>query len=435
MSAPGRRLPFPIKSKELLSLCIEDQGFTNDERLYWWPVFARHQEGQEVNTYPSAQIALVQLSEVASQKNVKASGPDGAFTMADVFHLLIETFRLKEPKYLRRIFKLVAGQLMNYPNGPAITHSIFEIMLKNKAKYGDFTATSLRLHETVFTTAALKSMYKTSMMLKQMHTFDHEHLNLLFFDFFQKILPLPYVLRIIDAYLLEGSKAIYRYGLGLIHIHKQQIKGLNFHSGEDFWNFLKRRKARFTSSEFDTIHHFAYAFELQKRMTLGIFRKSSVNLSNKQLVGWMDDVKVEKRSFSNEHDIEEEDDSQWLDLPASSSKNKKRTSKERLKAGDEVHNVLSNAEGGEEREGADGDGGALEEIQLEEGEKDDKEWEQNEERNRSILEDSSEEGEVNSLADEASEKDNAASEHLKPVEAVQPAQSSCCCWGARQRKS
>ena len=57
---------------------------------------------------------------------------------------------------------------------------------------------------------------KTYLSLTTIGALDERYLNLMFVDFFVEILPENLVLRIVDAYLLEGVKVLYRFGLGLI---------------------------------------------------------------------------------------------------------------------------------------------------------------------------------------------------------------------------
>jgi len=57
---------------------------------------------------------------------------------------------------------------------------------------------------------------KTYLSLTTIGALDEKYLNLMFKDFFTEILPENLVLRIVDAYLLEGVKVLYRFGLGLI---------------------------------------------------------------------------------------------------------------------------------------------------------------------------------------------------------------------------
>jgi hypothetical protein len=61
---------------------------------------------------------------------------------------------------------------------------------------------------------------KTYLSLTTIGALDEKYLNLMFVDFFVEILPENLVLRIVDAYLLEGVKVLYRFGLGLIKGYK-----------------------------------------------------------------------------------------------------------------------------------------------------------------------------------------------------------------------
>ena len=65
---------------------------------------------------------------------------------------------------------------------------------------------------------------KTYLSLTTIGALDEKYLNLMFVDFFVEILPENLVLRIVDAYLLEGVKVLYRFGLGLINGYVEQFR-------------------------------------------------------------------------------------------------------------------------------------------------------------------------------------------------------------------
>ena len=89
-------------------------------------------------------------------------------------------------------------------------------LIGSKDKYYD---TSVAGHQNrLFTFRELLKNYvpKTYLALKVLGALDDKYLNMIFVDFFTELLPENIVLIIMDSFLLEGVKILYRYGLALI---------------------------------------------------------------------------------------------------------------------------------------------------------------------------------------------------------------------------
>jgi hypothetical protein len=203
----ARRISFPVPYKELRELCIVGEGLTTEERIYWWSVFVNSTENELCTSYLNTQIAQAKLNDAAKVAAIDAANGDAGFTMVEVFHILTRVYNIS-PKYVRRLYKIISDELISHPYGPAIVYQLFESMIKNKSKYGSFNSASIRLYERIFPKVIEAVMPKTHTKLKQIRAYDDKHLNLIFFEFFTELLSKQYVLRIIDAYLLEGQHVL-----------------------------------------------------------------------------------------------------------------------------------------------------------------------------------------------------------------------------------
>lgn len=72
-----------------------------------------------------------------------------------------------------------------------------------------------------------------------MGALEDKYLNMIFIDLFVEIFPSNVVLRIMDAFLLEGIKILFRYGLALIRGYKTQLKEGIYLTATDFWLSVK----------------------------------------------------------------------------------------------------------------------------------------------------------------------------------------------------
>jgi Rab-GTPase-TBC domain len=65
-------------------------------------------------------------------------------------------------------------------------------------------------------------------------------LNEIFVGFFVPLIGQDKAQVVIDAYLLEGDKILYRYGLALLSMFAREIETNTFRSGETLWRFIKQ---------------------------------------------------------------------------------------------------------------------------------------------------------------------------------------------------
>lgn len=64
---------------------------------------------------------------------------------------------------------------------------------------------------------------KTYVVLENMKALHERYLNKIFVDFFRDILPPAMVLSIIDSFLLEGKKVLFRFGLAFFMMYKREV--------------------------------------------------------------------------------------------------------------------------------------------------------------------------------------------------------------------
>lgn len=80
---------------------------------------------------------------------------------------------------------------------------------------------------------------KTYTVLNTIGALDSRYLNLMFVDMFVELLPEYVHLAMMDAFLLEGIKILYRFGVALILGYKHKLKEGKYTSGSHFWSCVK----------------------------------------------------------------------------------------------------------------------------------------------------------------------------------------------------
>ena len=108
-------------------------------------------------------------------------------------------------------------------------------------------------------------------------TFHIQYMNEIFLYFFVDILPSSDVLRIMDCYLIEGIKILYRYFIAIMVIHKIAIKyGIvdsttgkrnRFKNGNEVWEYIRGYKV--DPVIYANIHEIA--FDQHRRMLSRVF--------------------------------------------------------------------------------------------------------------------------------------------------------------------
>ena len=128
----------------------------------------------------------------------------------------------------------------------------------------------------------LGSMPATADILLRMGALDDIYLNLLFLDWFRNVLPTTSVLRMTDAFLLEGEKILIRYGVALVRGYKRAVKRLEYVNADAFWSAIQKDKlsnnGNGTVFLSQTIHK--VAFDTERSSWQKIRRPLAISRSN-----------------------------------------------------------------------------------------------------------------------------------------------------------
>ena len=250
---------------------------TNDSRNYWWPILTgllyncdttmssqriylhplvsinifklNFHSGVSVqaaiNEYPdvigSAEKLHVLISEpLLDHKSMSKIQPTDETELIEsvsknLLYVLKRNKKIDETEYFVALSRILVKELRRID----VCYMIASSLLENQDKYVSFALpavvmcsckifvhvsfrySAVNYEGNRYNSFAFKEMVKaylpkTYLSLTTIGALDEKYLNLMFVDFFVEILPENLVLRIVDAYLLEGVKVLYRFGLGLI---------------------------------------------------------------------------------------------------------------------------------------------------------------------------------------------------------------------------
>ena len=123
-----------------------------------------------------------------------------------------------------------------------VCHFVAWDLLEHPSRGLTVKASNYRCLLFAFRQLLLGSMPTTADILLRMGALDDIYLNLLFLDWFRNVLPMTSVLRMTDAFLLEGEKVLMRYGVALIRGYKRAVKRQEYVNADAFWSAIQRDK-------------------------------------------------------------------------------------------------------------------------------------------------------------------------------------------------
>lgn len=104
-------------------------------------------------------------------------------------------------------------------------------------------------------------MPHTFSALRTIGALDDKYLSMMFVDYFVELIPSHILLPLLDAYLLEGVKVLFRYALSLIVGYKAAIKSGEFSTAKEFWLAIKSDSFAVTSFNGGSVIMKALAFD------------------------------------------------------------------------------------------------------------------------------------------------------------------------------
>jgi hypothetical protein len=234
----------PISYRELKKYCRK--GLSNEARLYWWPFLPRITSKTIIARYPNiAEISKNKYMKLNMKEYVDSSKDDCESTeecvnpsqqIDDMLNVLVTQYDLSEPGLVKAVLVIISNVI--YPSDLCF-HTICDII--DRADWY-ISLSSSKHHLKLFAFKELLSKYMPSSIdrLQEIGALEEEYLNLIFVDLFYSLMPMVYVSRIMDIFLLEGSKVLHRFGLGVIYmmsnflLHNDEIT-----TGKLYWNAMK----------------------------------------------------------------------------------------------------------------------------------------------------------------------------------------------------
>jgi len=219
-------------------------GLTADARLYWWPLLPRVLSGTTITSYPDIKDIAAKRYKWAKEQEIGTSKSEHteihdiqSDRCEEIMTLLIKMHDLEEPGLIKPLVNIL---VLMMPNIDICFQTCCDILARPDWFISP-TAVNHRLKLFTFKELVKKYMPKEFNTLDRIGALGAEYLNLIFIDLFSSLLPMPDVARIMDSFLLEGLKILHRYGLGLIHMHRDFLHSSVCCSGRQFWEEVRNR--------------------------------------------------------------------------------------------------------------------------------------------------------------------------------------------------
>lgn len=114
-------------------------------------------------------------------------------------------------------------------------------VMGNPSYYTPPTYYEFRILIATFRDMVHKQMPQTYSSLMEIGGLQDIYLLQIFTGYFFNLLSEDKALVIVDNFLLDGGISLFRFGLAILHMHKREIKSLNFSSGENLWSHIKKK--------------------------------------------------------------------------------------------------------------------------------------------------------------------------------------------------
>lgn len=261
-------IAFPIEISELKQSCRDGLKF-QPNRADWWPALpsinryikGAGENGEDVvvkgfiESMPDSLTLAEQLHTVHNEPlldhvSMSKFQPEMEeielidSVSTNLIHFLKKNEEIEDIYFLNTFIKIVVMQTKRID----LSCLLLLDVLEKKRKYMEPTFEGNFICTYTFTEMVKDYMPQTFNSLSRLGALDQRYLNLIFVDFFVELLPEHQVLRIMDAYLMEGVKVLYRFGLALIRGYKEMIKAETFETARDFWLGVKADAIAYTSS-------------------------------------------------------------------------------------------------------------------------------------------------------------------------------------------
>jgi hypothetical protein len=215
-------------------------GLSAEARQLWWPILPSIQPGAEILTAPNIKelsekkylwakerVSHHPLSSGASS-SLETGVDDRCDRIDEILALLIHMYDLKEPGLVKTYVSIL---VLMIPSVDICFHTCCAT-LDRPDWFISPTAVNHRLKLYTFKELVRKYLPKQYSRLERIGGLGSEFLNLLFIDLFFSLMPTPDVMRVMDAFLLEGTKVIHRFGLGIIFINRDLLEGEGIRFGQ-----------------------------------------------------------------------------------------------------------------------------------------------------------------------------------------------------------
>lgn len=330
-SSSGILLKVPITYTEL-KLQIRSNGIVNHQRSIWWIVISNlnipisEEKSKIIDNIPdideiaknldnlysnSKKASFVESLEstIYTSDSIKSSNEQEE-SFANLLEIVISLVNTRKLVYDIKLLVSLIDILL--------TSKVFDdvnrlfLLISNIASSEDkFISSTYENHmRKILAFRHILSIHlpKTFKKLLELGALEIEHLNLIFVRFFKDLFSFDVILNIIDSFLLQGYKILYRFGIALIKIHKKGIKNGTFKDGKEVWDFLRLKSITLTYSDISGI-----AYDLGKFQTTfwhpAYMKRSTINTilrDNRHLPKVIDSSVVATFGLKNETSIGQE---------------------------------------------------------------------------------------------------------------------------------
>jgi Rab-GTPase-TBC domain len=230
--------------------------YTLGPRVYIWSELTSYSDDSSTDFECERLLRLnrMQFAATGDDEKENASNDDLPGSVEEILALLRDTYHdFEEVALLRHLLRLLYDAALPC----AAVYAIGADIIRNSVWYLSIGAQAYHANLSAFREILMGRLPKTAEKLIQLGALEDVYLNEFFIYFYSNILRKDHVNRIVEMFLLEGRKVLYRFSIALFSYFKRDIKSTTVRSAEQLYLHIQT-KAQADSFDFDIF--FALAF-------------------------------------------------------------------------------------------------------------------------------------------------------------------------------
>lgn len=243
-------------------------GLSLPGRQYWWPRLPSIHKNENITQEINLTVKHDQARhEIDQRQRRNLTDHD------ELMRILVEKHYLTAPDLIYSFIQII----VNVIPAMEIRLQLVEDMLHRSDWYlAQKSESEYRIQLQNFRDLVIQQLKNEASAFQKIGVLQEDSLNEMFAQFYINLLPECYIQHLIDNYLLDGIKVLYKFGLAILKRNKDILQNVDINTSQKFWREVRIRADRnlFTIAELKQM-----AFSIGSNGIIGSLTSSSISRS------------------------------------------------------------------------------------------------------------------------------------------------------------